>query len=406
MASYLVGGAVRDALLGIAPQERDWVVVGVSAEEMLRLGYKPVGREFPVFLHPDTKEEYALARTERKVAPGHTGFAFHASTDVTLEQDLMRRDLTVNAMAQDEDGRVIDPYGGRADLERRCLRHVSDAFAEDPLRVLRTARFAAQFKHLEFTVAAETMALMARMAASGELDALSPDRVWQETEKALRTPRPDVFFEVLRAATALQYVYPEIENLFGVPQPARWHPEIDTGVHTLMALKLAAELTDSPRVRFAVLVHDLGKATTPAEMLPRHHGHGERSVELLDAMAARLPIPRRYHALAALVARHHGVAHRADKLRPSTILKLILELDGLRQPDRFEEFLLACEADARGRKGLERTPYPQADRLRRARLAAAGVDKSSVGDDSLTGPALGAAIRECQLAAITERLGE
>ena len=402
MEIYAVGGAVRDALLDLPVTERDWVVVGATPTELMGLGYTQVGREFPVFLHPETHEEYALARTERKVAAGHTGFSFDTSKAVTLEQDLARRDLTINAMAQDSAGQLIDPYGGQADLANRKLRHVSAAFREDPLRVLRVARFAARFQELGFAVATETLELMAAMSSSGELDSLTPERVWQETHKALQTPRPDIYFEVLRNCGALSSVFPEVANLYGVPQPARWHPEIDTGLHTLMALKQSAALTSNPAVRFAVLTHDLGKATTPKTMLPRHHGHGERSVTLIEELAKRLRVPNRYVQLAVRVARYHGLAHRAFELRAKTIFDLITALDGIRQPERYEEFLLACEADARGRKGLEERRYVQAELLRNALASARQVTTAALSSD-LEGPALGAALRRQRITAI-ERL--
>ena len=311
MRVYEVGGAVRDALLGLPVTERDWVVVGASADELTAQGFRRVGKDFPVFLHPRTGEEYALARTERKTAPGYTGFEFDAAPSVTLEQDLMRRDLTINAIARTEEGEIVDPCSGRADLQARVLRHVSPAFREDPLRVLRVARFAARFAPLGFTVAPETLALMQEIVAAGEMEALRPERVWQETVKALGTERPDVYFETLRACHALARVFPEVAALFGIPQPPQWHPEIDTGVHTLMALKMAASLSRSETVRFAVLTHDLGKATTPTDLLPRHHGHEQRSEELLEKLCARLPVPNRFRDLAVIVARHHGTVHKA-----------------------------------------------------------------------------------------------
>ena len=404
MDVYLVGGAVRDELLGIEPGERDRVVVGATAETLLKSGYRQVGRDFPVFLHPDTNEEYALARTERKVAPGHTGFSVDASPEVTLEQDLGRRDLTVNAMAKDSDGRIIDPWGGRKDLADRRLRHVSEAFREDPLRVLRTARFAARFHELGFTVAAETLQIMAAIVASDELESLPPERIWQETHKALATSRPEVFFEVLRECGALKRVFPEIENLYGVPQPERWHPEIDSGVHTMMALALSASLSDAGDVRFAVLTHDLGKATTPKWMLPGHRGHGERSVGLIRDLAARLRVPRSYQELAELVARHHGLVHRATELRPRTIVELLTKADAFRRPERFEKFLLACEADARGRAGLQERPYPQPDLLRRALDAAREVSADGLRADGLDGAELGEAIRIRRIDAVRSAL--
>jgi tRNA nucleotidyltransferase (CCA-adding enzyme) len=407
MKIYEVGGAVRDALLGQTIKERDWVVVGSSAEELLALGYRPVGKDFPVFLHPRSGEQYALARTERKIGPGYTGFAFDTSAEVTLQQDLARRDLTINAMAKDDDGQIIDPWGGRKDLANRLLRHVSTAFREDPLRVLRVARFAARFKSLGFTIAEETRDLMGEIVASDELEALRPERVWQETLKALQEDRPDVYFEVLRDCGALARVFPEVDALFGIPQPERWHPEIDTGVHTLMALRLAAEISASSAVRFAVLTHDFGKAATPKALLPRHHGHELRSVKILEAFCERLPVPNRFRDLAMHVARQHGVVHRAAELKPATVVKLIGEVDGFRQPDRFEEFLLACEADARGRKGLKDLPYTQADRLRKALRAARAVDAGRLqAERKLEGAMLGKALHAERIEAVKDALAD
>jgi tRNA nucleotidyltransferase (CCA-adding enzyme) len=401
MRVYEVGGAVRDALLGLPVEERDWVVVGASADDLIAQGFRRVGKDFPVFLHPRTGEEYALARTERKTAPGYTGFAFDAAPTVTLEQDLQRRDLTINAIARTETGELVDPWSGRADLEARVLRHVSPAFSEDPLRVLRVARFAARFAPLGFTVADATLQLMREIVAAGEMEALRPERVWQETVKALVTERPDVYVATLRACGALQRVFPEVDALFGVPQPERWHPEIDTGVHTLMALRMAARLSRSATVRFAVLTHDLGKATTPQELLPRHHGHEQRSEELLARLCTRLPVPNKFRELASLVARYHGSVHKAAELKPQTVLRMVMAADGLRQPERFDEFLLACEADARGRKGLEDRPYSQADRLRTALRAARGVDAAKVkAERNVDGEALGHALHEERLAAV------
>jgi tRNA nucleotidyltransferase (CCA-adding enzyme) len=402
MQVYLVGGAVRDRLLGLPVRERDWVVVGAEPAELERQGFTPVGKEFPVFLHPKTHEEYALARLERKVAPGYRGFVTQFSTDVKLEDDLKRRDLTINALAQQDDGTVIDPFGGQRDLQARVLRHVSDAFVEDPVRVLRVARFAARFAPLGFTVAPETLALMKKMVASGEIDALVPERVWKETERALGEPRPEVFFETLRECGALAVIFPEIEALYGVPQPPQWHPEIDTGVHVMMALRLASRITDSKVVRFAVLMHDLGKARTPAAKLPSHPGHEQASVPLIEALVARLKVPNDYREVALLAARHHGNVHRVFELRPATVLKLLEETDSFRRPERFEQFLLACESDARGRKGLEERPYPQADFLRRAREAVAGV---TLGEDEragLPGAAIGEKLRAKRLKVLTE----
>jgi tRNA nucleotidyltransferase (CCA-adding enzyme) len=401
MQVYEVGGAVRDSLLGRPVRERDWVVVGATARELLDAGYRPVGSDFPVFLHPETGEEYALARTERKTGPGYTGFEFDTRS-VSLEEDLMRRDLTINAIARTADGQLIDPYGGLGDLDRRVLRHVSDAFSEDPLRVLRVARFAAQLSELGFAVAPETQALLARMAVSGELEALRPERIWLETRKALLTPRPDVFITVLRECGALSVVYPEIDRLFGVPQPEKWHPEIDTGVHLLMALRMAARLSDELAVRFAVLVHDLGKGTTPMSVLPSHRGHERRSVELIGTVCMRLPVPTAVRHTAELVAEHHGRIHRAMEMRPGRIFELLLQLDALRQPERLESILVACEADARGRRGLEESAYPQAARIRKAARAAASVRYADVpGIDRLDGPAVGEALRRARLSAVT-----
>ncbi len=400
MQSFLVGGAVRDGLLGLPVRERDWVVVGARPDELLRLGYRQVGRDFPVFLHPDSHEEYALARQERKTRPGYRGFEVSFSPEVTLEDDLKRRDLTINAIAQDAGGALIDPYGGCADLERRLLRHVSAAFVEDPVRILRVARFAARFAPLGFRVAPETLALMQSMVAAGEVAALVAERVWQETAKALAEPEPQAFFTVLRECGALAVVYPEIEQLFGVPQPPRWHPEIDTGVHVLLVLAAAAALSPLARVRFAALTHDLGKGTTPRERWPRHHGHEEQSVRLIDALADRLRVPNEFRELALIVARWHGICHRALELRPGSVLELLERTDALRRPERFAEFLLACEADMRGRTGLEARDYPQAARLRAALAAAQAVVPDATERATLDGLAIAAALRARRLAAL------
>lgn len=405
MKTYLVGGAVRDELLGLPVGERDWVVVGATPEELSRAGYKPVGKDFPVFLHPQTGEEYALARTERKTGPGYRGFVTQSSPDVTLEQDLERRDLTINAMAKDHDtGALIDPFQGQNDLRARVLRHVSGAFVEDPVRVLRAARFAARFAPLRFTVAPETIALMRQIAARGELDALVPERVWQETQRALEAPAPWKYFEVLREADALPIVFPEIAALFGVPQPERWHPEIDSGVHTLMAVEQAARLSTDPVVRFAALVHDLGKGTTPSSEWPRHIAHEQRSVSLIERLCARLRIPSAYRELAVLVGRCHLLSHKAAELRDTTLLELLEHLDAFRRPDRFEQFVIACEADARGRKGLEDREYPQAALLRRARELAASVrlDEQTLG--TLSGEQIAARLRKERLAQLQKGL--
>jgi len=407
MKAFLVGGAVRDELLGLPVGERDWVVVGTTAEELERRGFRSVGRQFPVFLHPQTHEEYALARTERKIAPGYRGFTVDASPEVTLEQDLARRDLTINAMARDaSSGELVDPWGGRADLDARVLRHVSAAFVEDPVRVLRVARFAARFASLGFKVAPETLQMMRHMAASGEIDALVAERVWQETQRALAAQSPRAFFDVLRNASCLDRVFPEIERLFGVPQPARWHPEIDTGLHTLMVLEQASRLSDDPVVRFAALTHDLGKGETPQDHWPRHVGHEQRSVRLIDSLCDRLRAPNEYRDLARLVARWHGLIHRAEELRVSTLLELIENLDAFRRPHRFEQCLLACEADMRGRTGYEARPYPQAQRLRAALAAATTVvlDRSAL--EGLTGPQVAERYRQARVEAIRQAVGD
>jgi len=400
MRVYLVGGAVRDRLLGLPVRERDWVVVGALPEQLVRAGYQSVGREFPVFLHPQTHEEYALARLERKVAPGYRGFTTQFSPDVTLEDDLKRRDLTINAMAEAPDGQIIDPYGGQADLAARLLRHVSEAFVEDPVRVLRVARFAARFAGLGFRVSPETLELMRRMTAAGEVSALVPERVWQETERALGEAHPQVFFETLRSCGALAVVFPEIDALFGVPQPPRWHPEIDTGVHVMLALRQAAALGASAAVRFAVLTHDLGKALTPREHWPSHHGHEDAGVAPLEALCDRLKVPNGHRELALLAARYHTLVHRALELRPATVLTLLENCDAVRRPGRFAELLLACEADARGRAGRENEPYPQAAYLRQALAAAEAVRLGEHERHGLAGAAIGEELRRRRLAAL------
>jgi tRNA nucleotidyltransferase (CCA-adding enzyme) len=402
MRVYLVGGAVRDRLLGLAVRERDWVVVGATPEELLRLGYQPVGREFPVFLHPTTHEEHALARQERKVGPGYRGFTTQFAPTVTLEEDLGRRDLTINAMAEDESGALIDPYGGQADLAARVLRHVSEAFVEDPVRILRVARFAARFAPLGFRVADETLALMRRITESGEARTLVPERVWQETERALAEAHPDVFFHTLRACGALAVIYPEIDALFGVPQPPRWHPEIDTGVHVMLALRYAATHGAPPAVRFAVLVHDLGKAQTPKAEWPSHHGHEELGVALINQLCDRLKVPNAHRELAILAGRYHTLVHRALELRPATVLTLLENCDAFRRSERFAELLLACEADARGRSGREDAPYPQVGYLARTLTAAAGATLTESERRGLEGAEIGAELRRRRLAAISQ----
>jgi tRNA nucleotidyltransferase (CCA-adding enzyme) len=402
MQVYLVGGAVRDALLGLAVKERDWVVVGGTREELLRLNFREVGRDFPVFLHPETHEEYALARLERKVSPGYRGFVVEFGPEVTLEEDLARRDLTINAIAESPDGTLLDPYGGRSDLEARVLRHVSPAFVEDPVRVLRVARFAARFAPMGFQVAPETLELMRAMVERREVDALVPERVWQETEKALREPKASEFLRVLRACGALRPIYPEIDALFGVPQPAEWHPEIDTGLHTLMVLDQAVLLSPDPKVRFAALVHDLGKGTTPCEEWPSHRGHEERSVSLIEALADRLRLPGEYRDLSIIVARFHGVVHRAFDLRPGTILEFMERADAFRRPERFAQALLACEADSRGRTGLESVPYPQRAYLQAARDAAATLKPSPEDIAAYTGTEIAKRLHQRRVRAIAD----
>ena len=401
MEVYLVGGAVRDHLLGRPVHERDWVVVGARPEELERDGFVPVGREFPVFLHPQTHEEYALARVERKVGPGYRGFTTQFAPDVTLEDDLRRRDLTINAMAETSSGEIVDPYGGRRDLEARLLRHVSDAFVEDPVRILRVARFAARYAELGFRVAEETRVLMESMTATGEVDALVPERVWKETERALGEPRPDVFFETLRGCGALAKIFPEIAALYGIPQPPRWHPEVDTGVHVMLVVRYAAKIGAPKSVRFAALMHDLGKALSPQERWPSHRGHEEAGVPLIIDLCDRLKVPNEFRELAILTARHHASVHRAAELTPATLLRLLETVDAFRRPERFGELLLACESDARGRAGLESQPYPQREYLLRARDAAAAVALTEDERRELKGPFLGERIREKRLAAVT-----
>jgi len=401
MHIYLVGGAVRDKLLERPVVDRDHVVVGARPEDLLELGYKPVGKDFPVFLHPKTGEEYALARTERKTGHGYHGFVFQADATVTLEQDLARRDLTINAIAADEHGALTDPYDGVRDIEARVLRHVSPAFVEDPVRVLRVARFAARFAPLGFAVADETMALMQQMVRDGEVDHLVPERVWAETRKALGEPQPSVFLRVLRECGALAVLFPEIDALYGVPQRAEFHPEIDTGVHLEMVLDAAARIAPGDDlVGFCALTHDLGKALTPVDELPRHVGHEHRGVAPLRELTARLKVPTEYAALAEQVCREHLNAHRAFELKPATVLKLLSSLDALRRPARLDVFLAACEADKRGRLGHEQDDYPQAAYLREARAVSAAVDAGAFIDQGLSGPAIGKAMEAARIGAI------
>jgi tRNA nucleotidyltransferase (CCA-adding enzyme) len=383
--TYLVGGAVRDGLLNLPIKDRDWVVTGTTPEAMLTAGYQQVGRDFPVFLHPKTREEYALARTERKSGQGYTGFITWFAPDVTLEQDLQRRDLTINAIAQDSDGNIIDPFNGRHDIQQRLLRHVSAAFNEDPLRVLRVARFAARFAHLNFRIADETMALMQHMAASGELAHLTAERVWKETESALQSPNPQVFFQVLRDCNALAVLFPEIDKLFGVPAPAKWHPEIDTGVHTLMTLAIAAQLSPEVDIRFATLCHDVGKALTPPEKWPSHHGHGLAGVPVVEQLCQRLRVPNHVRDLSLLVTEFHDIVHTVERQSSETLVGLFDRIDAWRKPQRVEQIALTSEADARGRATLENNPYPQGDYLRTAFGVVQAVSPKEVVEAGFTG---------------------
>lgn len=404
MEVYLVGGAVRDRLLGITPKERDWVVVGATPEEMLEQGFKQVGKDFPVFLHPETNEEYALARTERKTGPGYTGFEVHASPDVTLEEDLKRRDLTINAIAEDANGNLIDPFNGKEDLDNGLLNHVSPAFVEDPVRILRIARFAARFAKWGFKVSHSTNTLMRKMVAEGEVDALVPERVWAELDKVLNEDHPERFFEVLRGCHALGKLFPEIDQLFGVPQPEKHHPEIDTGIHVMMVLQQSVRLSPDPVVRFAALTHDLGKGTTPKEELPKHHDHEARSVELVQALCKRYRVPNDYRELAILTARYHTHCHNAEELKSSTILEVIEAMDAFRRPERFEQYLTACKADFHGRPGYEQLEYPQVDRFRKALEAANSVNAKTIVESGLKGEAIREELRKQRINAIKKTL--
>lgn len=400
MQTYLVGGAVRDQLLGYPVHEKDWVIVGATAQQILDAGYTPVGKDFPVFLHPQTKEEHALARTERKTAPGYTGFQFYAAPDVTLEQDLERRDLTINAMAMDENGKLHDPFNGQQDLKDRRLRHVSASFTEDPVRILRVARFAARYHHLGFQVAEETQKLMASMVDNGEVDALVPERVWKEMQRALLETSPDVFFTTLRDCGALAKIMPELDKLFGVPQRADYHPEVDTGIHTMMVLKQACQLSDQLPVRFAALLHDLGKGVTPAETLPSHSGHEERGVPLVKQLCARMAVPKYERELAVLVCRYHLHCHRAEELKASTVVDTLQSLDAFRRPERFEQFLMACEADARGRTGFENRPYSGRPFFQGALRACNTVRVDELVAGGISGQALGDQLRARRISAV------
>lgn len=397
MQTYLVGGAVRDSLLNYSFTDKDWVVVGATPEQMLDQGFEPVGKDFPVFLHPQTKEEYALARTERKQGHGYKGFTVYAAPDVTLEQDLIRRDLTINAMAQDDDGNIVDPYNGQQDLANKILRHVSDAFIEDPLRVLRVARFAARYAHLGFTVADETLELMESITNSGELNHLVGERVWQETHKALAEQTPEQYFQTLQDTGALAAVMPELDQLFGVPQPPKHHPEIDCGIHSLMVLQQASLLSSSTAVRFASLMHDLGKGTTPQEEWPRHIAHEHRGLKLIEQLCQKNKVPNEHRDLAKLACQHHTNIHRAFELKAETVLKVLESCDAIRRPERFEELLLCCEADAKGRTGFEQTDYPQVNYFRQAQNSICSVLPQQFLEQGIKGKALGEAIRQERL---------
>lgn len=401
MEIYLVGGAVRDELLQREVADRDWVVIGATPEELLDQGYQQIGNDFPCFLHPQTKEEYALARTERKAGSGHTGFICDFSPDITLEDDLLRRDLTINAIAKTVDGEYIDPHGGIDDLQAKVLRHVSDAFVEDPLRVLRVARFAARYAELGFTVHPSTMALMQTLVDQGELADLTAERVWKEMSRALCETKPSVFFEVLRSCGALKVLIPELDCLFGVPQPPAHHPEVDTGIHVMMCIDIARQRFDSLIVSWAALMHDLGKGITPPEEWPRHLQHEHRGVPLVEAVCDRFKVPKDFKALAKLVTEHHLRCHTLPDMRPGSILRLIETIDGIRRPQRLQIFAQACEADARGRTGLEERDYPQVEHLQRYAAAAKNIDIKPLLEKDLKGEKLAEQIRQLRVRAIT-----
>ena len=402
MKTYLVGGAVRDEILGYPFHEKDWVVVGATVGDMISAGYQQVGKDFPVFLHPETKEEHALARTERKTAAGYTGFEVHASPDVSLEDDLIRRDLTINAIAKDENGDYIDPYHGIDDISSKILRHVSEAFSEDPVRILRIARFMARYHHLGFSIAEETMTLMKDMVAAGEVDALVAERVWQEMQKALTEKTPSAFIETLRECGALKRILPELDCLWGVPQPEEHHPEIDSGIHTLLVLQQACKLSDDPQVRFAALLHDLGKGTTPESEWPRHIAHEARGADIVKKVCQRMHIPNEYRDLAERTARFHLHYHRALELKPATVVKTLEQLDAFRNPERFEKFLLASEADARGRPGYENKNFPQGDFFRQAYIASKNIDIAKLREQGYENMKLAEKIKEEQIKKVSE----
>ncbi len=403
MQIFLVGGAVRDTLLNYPVREKDWVVIGETPESMIAQGFMPVGKDFPVFLHPKTQEEYALARTERKVAPGYKGFTVHASPDVTLEDDLIRRDLTINAIAQHEDGTLIDPFGGQQDLEARIFRHVSPAFREDPVRILRLARFAARYAHLGFTIADETLSLMKQMVTDGETTHLVPERVWAELNKALTDQSPSSFFYTLKECHALKSIFPEIDRLFGVPQPSKHHPEVDTGVHTLMVLEQAAKLSDKPTIRLAALLHDLGKAETDKDKWPSHHGHEQLGIPVLNRLCKRLRVPKAYKILATHVMFYHTHCHRVFDIKASTLVDMLAKLGAFKANSSVvDDFLLACKADARGRTGFESVDYPQENYILEAAKAACSVDTSEITKGELQGAAIGEAIRRLRIKAVAD----
>jgi tRNA nucleotidyltransferase (CCA-adding enzyme) len=402
MKTYCVGGAVRDELLGFTVKDKDFVVVGSTPQAMLDAGYKPVGKDFPVFLHPKTHDEYALARTERKTAKGYKGFLVYASPEVTLEEDLARRDLTINAIAKDAGGKLIDPFNGLADIKSKTLRHVSDAFAEDPVRILRAARFAARFT--EFTVAPETLDLMRQMVQSGEVDALVQERVWQELSKGLMEQKPSRMFDVLRSCGALHKILPELDKLWGVPQPPQHHPEIDTGVHVMMVIDYAAKQNFNLPVRFAALMHDLGKGTTPVDILPRHIGHEARSVQLVKDVCKRLRVPNDCKALAQIVAKFHGKLHQVSHMRPSTVVEFLTELDAFRQPERFKDFLKACECDSRGRTGLENCELPETEFILTALQAASSIEAGAIAKQHTEPEKIKKAVFEARLQAVKQFL--
>ena len=403
MKTYLVGGAVRDSLLNYPVIEKDWVVIGETPESMIRQGFRPVGKDFPVFLHPKTHDEYALARTERKTAPGYKGFAVHASPEVTLEQDLIRRDLTINALAMDEQGNIIDPYNGKQDLDNRIFRHISPAFSEDPVRVLRIARFTARYSHLGFTIADETLQLMKQMVSNGETEYLVAERVWAELNKALSEKTPSAFFYTLKSCNALQSVFPEIDNLFGVPQPEKHHPEIDTGIHSLLSLDQASLLSNKTEVRLAALLHDLGKATTDKNKWPSHHGHEQKGLPILEQFCSRLRIPNTLKSLSAHVMRYHTHCHKIFELKASTLTDMLYKLGAFKSSNSIvNDFAISCEADAKGRTGLENQPYPQSDYLLAAAKAGNTINTSEILNSSLKGAQIGEAIRQLRIKAIAD----